>query len=105
MPRYEIVAHVTRELDWQLLADARLADALVHLAVWRQDADEASSALPSSLRRGLLDFFASVERSAAEAEALFRGRVEAILLAQGDAASEMRRESSGEAGSRSASPE
>ena len=49
MPRYEIVAHVTRELDCasaeeaatefrrQLLADAGLADALLHLGVWRAD--------------------------------------------------------------------
>ena len=92
MPRYEIVAHVTRELDCasaeeaatefrrQLLADAELADALLHLAVWREDPAPAASPLPTSLRRGLEDFFASLERCAGEAEEAFRGRVEAILM-------------------------
>ena len=92
MPRYEIVAHVTRELDCasaeeaatefrrQLLADAGLADALLHLAVWRADPAPATSPLPPSLRRSLEGFFAGLERCAGEAEEAFRGRVEAILM-------------------------
>ena len=92
MPRYEIVAHLTRELDCasaeeaatefrrQLVADAGLADALLHLAVWREDPAPAASPLPSSLRQNLVDFFAALERCATEAEEAFRGRVEAILM-------------------------
>ena len=92
MPRYEIVAHITRELDGasaeeaaaefrrQLLADARHNDALLHLAVWREDPAPAVSPLPSSLRTSLIDFFATLERCASEAEEAFRGRVEAILM-------------------------
>jgi hypothetical protein len=98
MPRYEIVAHVTRELDCasaeeaatefrrQLLADAGLGDALLHLAVWREDPAPAASPLPTSLRRSLVNFFASLERCAGEAEEAFRGRVEAILMVPGSAA-------------------
>jgi hypothetical protein len=98
MPRYEIVAHVTRELDCasaeeaatefrrQLLTDAGLADALLHLAVWREDPVPAASPLPASLRRNLEDFFAALERCAGEAEEAFRGRVEAILMVPASAA-------------------
>ena len=82
MPRYEIVAHVTRELDGasaeeaatefrrQLQADAGLADALLHLAVWREDPAPAASPLPPSLRHGLVEFFTALERCAGEAEEL-----------------------------------
>ena len=92
MPRYEIVAHVTRELDCasaeeaatefrrQLLTEAWVADALLHLAVWREDPAPAASPLPPSVRRSLEDFFTALERSAGEAEEAFRGRVEAILM-------------------------
>ena len=92
MARYEIVAHVTRELDCasaeeaamefrrQLLADAGLADALLHLAVWREDSAPAASPLPASVRHNLVDFFAALERCAGEEEEAFRGRVEAILM-------------------------
>jgi hypothetical protein len=92
MPRYEIVAHITRELDCasaeeaatefrrQLVGDAGLADALLHLAVWREDPAPAASPLPTSVRRRLEDFFAALERSAGEAEEAFRGQVEAILM-------------------------
>jgi hypothetical protein len=98
MPRYEIVAHVTRELECasaeeaatafrrQLLADAGLADALLHLAVWREDPAPAASPLPSALRHRLEEFFTALERSAGEAEEAFRGQVEAILLAPSSAA-------------------
>ncbi len=100
MPRYEIVAHVTREFDCpsaeeaatefrrQLLADAGLADALRHLAVWREDPAPAASPLPASLRRGLEDFFTALERCAGEAEDAFRGRVEAILMVPASAAAD-----------------
>ena len=98
MPRYEIVAHITRELDCasaeeaatefrrQLLADAGLADALLHLAVWREDPAPAASPLPPSLRRSLGNFFTGLERCAGEAEEAFRGRVEAILMVPAAAA-------------------
>jgi hypothetical protein len=100
MPRYEIVAHVTRELDCasaeeaatefrrQLLADAGLADTLLHLGVWRADPPPAVSPLPTSLRNRLEGFFAALEHSAGEAEEAFRGRVEAILMASPPAAGE-----------------
>ena len=90
MPRYEIVAHVTRHLDCdtaeeaaalvrgRLLADV---DDLLHLAVWRQDPEPAVSPLPAAVRQRLVDFFVALERSAGEAEEAFRGRVEALLLA------------------------
>ena len=95
MPRYEIVAHVRRELEGasaeeaavefrrQLLADAGSADALLHLAVWREDPAPAASPLPAPLRQALEDFFTGLERSASDAEETFRGRVEAILMAPG----------------------
>ena len=98
MPRFEIVAHVTRELDCasaeeaatefrrQLLTEAELADALLHLAVWREDPAPAASPLPPAVRRNLEDFFAALERSAGEAEEAFRGRVEAILMVPASAA-------------------
>ena len=100
MPRYEIVAHVTRELECasaeeaatefrrQLLADAGLADALLHLGVWRADPAPAASPLPTSLRRSLVDFFTALERCASEAEEAFRGRVEAILMVPTSAAAD-----------------
>ena len=92
MPRYEIVAHVTRELECetateaativrrQLQAEAATADHLLHLAVWREDAGPAVSPLPLTLRQRLVEFFAALERCAEEAEDAFRGRVEAILM-------------------------
>ena len=98
MPRYEIVAHITRDLDCasaeeaatefrrQLLADAGLGDALLHLAVWREDHAPAASPLPTSLRHSLEDFFVGLERCAGEAEEAFRGRVEAILMVPASAA-------------------
>jgi hypothetical protein len=91
MPHYEIVAHVIRELDCetaedaaaivrrQLLADARRSDKLVHLAVWREEPESSGSPVSAPVRQKLVDFFSSLERSAGEAEAVFRGRVAAIL--------------------------
>src|SRR3712207_2343539 len=69
VPHYEIVAHVIRELDCetaedaaaifrrQLLADARHADTLVHLAVWREDPAPSGSPVSASIRQKLVDFF------------------------------------------------
>lgn len=90
MPRYEIVAHFTCELDGataedaaalfqhQVLTEAGIADDLLQLAVWRQER-AAASPLPTPLRQQLIDFFAALERSADEAETTFRARVAAIL--------------------------
>ena len=98
MPRYEIVAHVARQMDGasaeeaaaefrrQLLADVGIADALLHLAVWREDPSPAVSPLPAPLRQGLEDFFTGLERCASEAEESFRGRVEALLMVPASAA-------------------
>lgn len=97
MPRYEIVAHVARHIDCatpdeaarlvrgQLTSAAGGQVELLHLAVWREDAAAPeSSPLPSSLRRKLVDFFSALDRSAADAEEAFRGRVSAILAASPD---------------------
>lgn len=93
MARYEIVAHVTRELDCdtpeeaaaifrrQLRAATGHTDGVMHLAVWRHDPEPSRSPLPPALRQALLEFFDAVERCAGEAEDAFRGRVEAILMA------------------------
>jgi hypothetical protein len=91
---------MTRELDCtsaeeaatevrrQLLADAGLADAPLHIAVWREDPAPAESPLPPSLRRNLMGFFAALERCAGEAEEAFRWRVEAILMVAAPVAEE-----------------
>ena len=91
MPRYEIIAHVSQELTCetaedaaaivrrQLLAQSGTQANLLHLAVWRDDPASAASPLPPALRQTLVDFFATLERSAGEAEAAFRERVAAIL--------------------------
>ena len=90
MPRYEIVAHFTCELEGataeeaaalfhrQVLTEAGIADEVLQLAVWRQEPATASP-LPNTLRQQLIDFFAALEHSAEEAEEAFRERVEAIL--------------------------
>ena len=91
MPRHEIVAHVSRELDCesaeeaaaivrrQLLSDTGAQADLLHLAVWREDPASAASPLPPEIRQTLLDFFATLESRAGEAETAFRERVAAIL--------------------------
>lgn len=93
MAHYEIVAHVTRDLDCEtaeeaaalvrrrLLSESEPGVNLLHLAVWRQDPAPNVSPLPRRLRQKLLDFFGDLERCAQEAEEAFRGRVEAILMA------------------------
>jgi hypothetical protein len=94
MPRYEIVAHFTCELDGataedaaaqfqrQVLSAAGIADEVLQLAVWREE-PARTSPLPTTLRQQLSDFFAALERSADEAEAAFRERVAAILAVPG----------------------
>lgn len=91
MPRYEIIAHVSQELACetaedaaaivrrQLLAQTGTQDDLLHLAVWRDDPAPAASPLPPALRQTLVDFFATLERSAEDAETAFRERVAALL--------------------------
>ena len=91
MPRYEIIAHLSQEVDCesaeeaaaivrrQLLADTGAQGDLLHLAVWRQDPASAASPLPPELRQILLGFFATLERRAGDAEAEFRQRVAGIL--------------------------
>jgi hypothetical protein len=76
MPRYEIVDPVIRELDSetaedaaaifhrQLLAEARRGDSLVHLAMWRDEAEPAAAARLPTPRQSLGAFFAAVERCA-----------------------------------------
>lgn len=93
MPRFEMLYHATCDLP---CASAEEAAAIlraqvtgpvggqtqVHqLAVWREDADAATSPLDSAARTQMEAFFKEVLRCAQEAEARFRGDVEAILLA------------------------
>ena len=91
MPRYEIVAHVARDLQSatpeeaaavvraQLMSASGGAIELRHLAVWREEGSPAASPLPPPLRRKLIDFFMALDRCATDAEATFRGRLAAIL--------------------------
>jgi hypothetical protein len=91
MPRYEIVAHVSLELEGatpeaaaatfrdDLLARAGGDVVLRGLAVWRPATETAAAPLPIPLQRQLADFFAGVARSAAVAETAFRARVERIF--------------------------
>ena len=92
MPRYEIVVHVTREMDCtsadeaatiirrQVMEGPAGPNQLLHLAVWQ----EATAAVPSPvdpvIRGKLVEFFRTLEQCAAEAEEAFRGQVEAILM-------------------------
>lgn len=92
MPRYEIVAHVTSEMDCLNAEEAaaiirrQIAEGpvgpnhLLHLAVWREEPGEAPSPVDPAIRNKLVDFFLTLERSAADAEETFRGQVEAILM-------------------------
>jgi hypothetical protein len=92
MPRYEIVAHVTSEMDCQNAEEAaaiirrQIADGpagpnqLLHLAVWREEPGEISSPVDPVIRDKLVDFFLTLEHRAGEVEEIFRGQVEAILL-------------------------
>lgn len=91
MPRFEIVAHLTSDLDCETaedaaalfrnraLAETRAAVDVVHLAVWRHDPPPAVSPLPTPLRQQLREFFTALERCASDTEDAFRERVAAIL--------------------------
>jgi hypothetical protein len=93
MARYEIICHVVCEFDCatpeeaaaafklRLLPRADGPITLRHLAAWGLAAEPTASALPAALRRRLADFYADLERCAAEADDVFRVRVEAILTA------------------------
>jgi hypothetical protein len=93
MPRFEILYHATCDLPCASAEEAAAilraqvtgtdgGQALVHqLAVWRADADAAASPLDTAARTQMDAFFREVDRCAQEAEARFRGDVEAILLA------------------------
>lgn len=90
MPRFEIVAQVTREFDCETAEEAAAifrrqlcdgeghTDNILHLALWR-DEPIPHSPLPPALRQQLVSFFDALDRCAGEAEEEFRGRVEAIL--------------------------
>lgn len=88
MARFEIVAHMVRDIECdtfeeavaivadQLGAEPNSTDSLLQLVVWQQESSPADSALPPYLRQELTDFFASVARRVAEDEDAFRGRIE-----------------------------
>lgn len=92
MPRYEIVVHVTSEMDCtsaeeasaiirrQILESPTGPNQLMHLAVWREAPATEPSPVDPAIREKLVDFFRTLEHRAAEAEEAFRGQVEAILL-------------------------
>jgi hypothetical protein len=92
MPRYEIVAHVTSEIDCLNAEEAAAIirsqiqegpagpNQLLHLAVWREEPGDTPSPVDAAIRDKLVDFFLTLEQRAAEAEETFRGQVEAILL-------------------------
>ena len=91
MTRFEIVAHLTSELECETAEDAAdvfrrqvLAGTgpeveIEHLAVWRHDPPPAVSPLPTQLRQQLREFFTALERCASDTEQAFRERVAAIL--------------------------
>ena len=90
MPRYEVVTQSICEIDAATpeeaaavllrdLGDGENGVVVRHLVLWRLPADGSHSALPVSLRRLLMAFFAGVERSALVADAAFRAQVTAIL--------------------------
>ncbi len=93
MPRFEMLYHATCDLactsaeEAAAILRARMTgpgggQSQVHqLAVWRDDGDAGASPLDPAARTHLDAFFIEVARCAQEAEARFRGDVEAILLA------------------------
>ena len=91
MARFEIVAHVVRDIECesfeeavtivkdQLGAEPNSPDSLLHLVVWQQESSPASLVLPPYLRQKLTDFFSGVARRIAEDEEAFRGRMEVMV--------------------------
>ena len=91
MPRYDIVIHVSVELDGAtpeqaaadftrgLLAGVDPRAEVLGLALWRPHDGTTATPLPAPLPDQLADFFAGVQWSAAMAEAAFRLEVEQIM--------------------------
>ena len=94
LSRYEIVAHVSLELEdttpetaaatfrRDLLARAGRDVVISGLAVWRPTTEKAAAPLPVPLQQQLAHFFAGVARCAAVAETAFRARVERIFASE-----------------------
>lgn len=95
MPRYELVTHISINVDCGSPEEAAaffqreiLTGAgreLRSLAVWPSHAGPTPTPLPAPLQQQLVDFFAAVARQAAVEEEIFRGRV-AEIFADDDAA-------------------
>jgi hypothetical protein len=89
MPRYEVVTHITVDLDGEIPEEAaavfrrelvaRSGIALHSLAVWPSQNGATPTPLPPPFQQQLVDFFAAVARHAAVEEEVFRARVEDIL--------------------------
>lgn len=91
MPRYEIVAHVSVELEdgtpeaaaerfkQTLRAGGDGSTALRGLVVWRPSPASIPAAVTPAVQQHLADFFAGVADCAATAEEAFRVRVEEIF--------------------------
>jgi hypothetical protein len=87
MARFEIVAHMVRDIESesfeeavaivkdQLGAELNSSDSLLQLVVWQQEPSPANSVLPPYLRQKMTDFFAGVARRIAEDKEAFRGRM------------------------------
>ncbi len=88
MARFEIVAHVVRDIECESFEEAvaivkdqlgAKPDSLLDLVVWQQEPSPASSVLPPYLRQKLTVFFSGVARRIAENEEDFRGRMEVMV--------------------------
>jgi hypothetical protein len=89
MPRYEIVTHISIDVDGATPEEAAAVfrreilmsngRALRSLAVWPAHAGPTPTPLPAPLQQQLIDFFAAVARQAAVEEEIFRTRVEEIF--------------------------
>lgn len=91
MPTYEMVVHLSVELDGttpeaaaaefarRLRGGVDPSASVLGLAVWRPWDGATRTPLPAPLPRQLREFFAGVEGSAALAEAAFRVRVGEIM--------------------------
>lgn len=91
MPRYDLVVHVSVDLDGAtpeqaaavftrgLLAGVDPRAVMHGLALWRPHDGATATPLPAPLPDQLADFFAGVQWNAAVAEAAFRLEVEQIM--------------------------
>jgi hypothetical protein len=84
MARFEIVAHMVRDIECESFDEAVAIvkdqletepGSLLQLVVWQQEPSPANSVLPPYLRQKLTDFFAGVARRIAEDNDAFRGRM------------------------------